>query len=73
MQYSVSVLQPYARYEINGSQLVIKNIRRGDRGAGDNAVYQCNATNVHGSVWTNFYLNIIGVKSPFLAWLNVSI
>ena len=26
---------------------------------GDNAVYQCRASNRHGTVWANFYLNIL--------------
>ncbi len=46
---------------IQGNELTISNLRKsiniGD--FGDNAVYQCEAKNEHGSVWTNFYLNIL--------------
>ncbi len=47
-------------YEINDNELHIRDLRKGVDGDGHNAVYQCLASNEHGELWTNFYLNILG-------------
>lgn len=47
-------------YVIDGTKLTIYDVKKGQFGSGDNAVYQCKAENKHGYVWTNFYLNLLG-------------
>ena len=53
---------------IEDNELTISNIRRSATadGYGDNAVYQCQASNTHGSIWTNFYLNILSFRPILL-------
>uniref|UniRef100_A0A1I7RH52 Neuroglian n=1 Tax=Bursaphelenchus xylophilus TaxID=6326 RepID=A0A1I7RH52_BURXY len=46
-------------WEIDKTKLILKNVRKGVNGMGDNAVYQCKAENKHGYLWTNFYLNLL--------------
>lgn len=47
-------------WEITGSVLSLRNVKKGVAGSGDNAVYQCKAENKHGYLWANFYLNLLG-------------
>lgn len=49
------------KFVIEGNKLTIYDVRKGIHGKGDNAVYQCKAENKHGYVWTNFYLNLLGM------------
>jgi len=44
----------FSRLFLNAT-LRVKNVKKTD----DVAVYQCKAENIHGSVWANFYLNIV--------------
>ncbi|KAM3725167.1 Neuroglian [Dirofilaria immitis] len=54
-------------WEIKGSLLILKNVRKGVAGSGDNAVYQCKAENKHGYLWANFYLNLLAFKPELLS------
>ncbi len=64
MRWMVSELDGNdGHYVIEGSRLIIRKLKKGTEGRGDNAVYQCNAENRHGYVWANFYLNILGTRS----------
>uniref|UniRef100_A0A915JES0 Ig-like domain-containing protein n=1 Tax=Romanomermis culicivorax TaxID=13658 RepID=A0A915JES0_ROMCU len=46
------------KYIFVSRRLLIHDVVKGERGEGDNAVYQCRAYNEYGSLWANFYLNI---------------
>lgn len=50
---------------IDGSRLTIYSVKKGFDGRGDNAVYQCKSENKHGYLWTNFYLNLLGIFKNF--------
>lgn len=52
-------------WEITGSVLTLRNVKKGIAGSGDNAVYQCKAENKHGYLWANFYLNLLGNRYIF--------
>ncbi|KAK6111532.1 Immunoglobulin I-set domain family protein [Brugia pahangi] len=54
-------------WEITGSVLTLKNVKKGIAGSGDNAVYQCKAENKHGYLWANFYLNLLAFKPELLS------
>lgn len=43
------------RIRIYDSMLLIKEVHKDE----DQAVYQCQATNKHGTLWANFYLNLL--------------
>lgn len=47
---------------IDGSRLTLYGVKKGFNGQGDNAVYQCKSENKHGYLWTNFYLNLLGLS-----------
>jgi len=48
------------KIRIFGSTLLIKDVKKTtDKEAGDNGVYQCLASNMHGTLWSNFYLNLL--------------
>lgn len=53
-------------WEIEGTRLVLHNVKKGTSGSGDNAVYQCKAENKHGYLWTNFYLNLLAFGPQLL-------
>ncbi|KFD61036.1 hypothetical protein M514_12098 [Trichuris suis] len=59
-------LEQDERHVVDGNTLIIKELRKGEGGSGDNAVYQCKAENQYGSVWTNFYLNILSFPAIIL-------
>lgn len=45
---------------IEANRLTIKKVRKGSQERdGHMATYQCKATNKHGYLWTNFYLNVL--------------
>ncbi len=46
---------------IDHNKLTLYSVKKGQHGTGDNAVYQCKAQNTHGYIWTNFYLNLLGL------------
>lgn len=50
-----------SKWSIHDGILTLYNVKKGLAGSGDNAVYQCKAENKHGYVWTNFYLNLLGM------------
>ncbi|VDK77723.1 unnamed protein product [Litomosoides sigmodontis] len=54
-------------WEIAGSVLSLRNVKKGVGGSGDNAVYQCKAENKHGYLWANFYLNLLAFKPELLS------
>uniref|UniRef100_A0AC35U4D0 Neuroglian n=1 Tax=Rhabditophanes sp. KR3021 TaxID=114890 RepID=A0AC35U4D0_9BILA len=54
------------KWDIVGSKLTIRDVKKGIHGTGDNAVYQCKAENKHGYLWTNFYLNLLAFKPQLL-------
>ncbi|MFH4975053.1 hypothetical protein AB6A40_001762 [Gnathostoma spinigerum] len=56
-----------SKWEVDGSMLVIRDVKQGIHGEGDNAVYQCKAENKHGYIWTNFYLNLLAFKPQLLS------
>lgn len=53
-------------WEIDGTRLVLHNVRNGVDRMGDIAVYQCKAENKHGYLWTNFYLNLLAYGPKLL-------
>lgn len=48
--------QPNSRRKVEGNVLIIKNLVKTDT-----AVYQCNASNVHGYSFKDFYLNVLAL------------
>lgn len=42
------------RRRIKKNRLILQNIAKSDT-----AVYQCNVSNIHGSIFANFYVNVI--------------
>lgn len=59
---SFAAIESSDRLVVRDDKLFISNLQYGENGSGDNAVYQCKAENAHGSVWTNFYLNLLSKK-----------
>ena len=52
---------PYnPRRRLRKNRMIIQNVTKSDI-----AVYQCNISNIHGSIFANFFVNVI-CKSPFL-------
>lgn len=46
---------PNPRRKLEGNMLTIGELEKSDT-----AVYQCNASNVHGYAFKDFYLNVLG-------------
>lgn len=49
------------RWAIDNDELTLYNVKYGEDGTGDNAVYQCKVENQHGYIWTDVYLNVSGM------------
>ncbi|PAV88929.1 hypothetical protein WR25_24375 [Diploscapter pachys] len=56
------------RHSIFSNLLSIHNASRGSNGTGDNAVYQCEAANTYGKIWSNFYLNFHTFAPEIVDW-----
>lgn len=60
------------RVTISGNELTIKRVRKAKEGESgdefkDNAVYQALINNSHGSLWANFYLNLLAFEPIILS------
>ncbi|XP_023211020.1 neuroglian-like [Centruroides sculpturatus] len=53
--------EPNPRRKIDGNMLTIENLEKTDT-----AVYQCNASNVHGYAFADFYLNVLALPPTII-------